>query len=75
MISHVECPRVRFSDLCCSCLYINDFQKSSKLLTFVLFADDTGVCFSHKNPNTLVNTVNTELSRIYMNGFVVTNCL
>ena len=46
-------------------LYINDFQNSSKLLSFVLFADDTSVFYSHKNPNTLVNTVNTELSRIH----------
>ena len=37
-------------------LYINDFQNSSKLLSFVLFADDTSVFYSHKSPNTLVNT-------------------
>ena len=46
-------------------LYINDFQNSSNLLSFILFADDTSVFFSHKNPNTLVDTVNTELSRIH----------
>ena len=45
--------------------YINDFQNSSNLLSFILFADDTSVFFSHKNPNTLVDTVNTELSRIH----------
>ena len=35
------------------------------MLSFILFADDTSVFFSHKNPNTLVDTVNTELSRIH----------
>ena len=46
-------------------LYIKDFQNSSNLLSFILFADDTSVFFSHKNPNALVDTVNTELSRIH----------
>ena len=46
-------------------LYINDFQNSSNVLSFILFADDTGVFFSHKNPDTLFNTVNSELKCIH----------
>ena len=46
-------------------LYINDFQHSSQLLSFILFADDTSVFFSHKNPDILLNTINTELVNIY----------
>ena len=45
-------------------LYINDFQNSSNVLSFILFADDTSVFFSHKNPDTLLNTVNNELKYI-----------
>ena len=46
-------------------LYINDFQNSSNVLSFILFADDTSVFFSHKNPDTLLNTVNSELKCIH----------
>ena len=46
-------------------LYINDFQNSSNVLSFILFADDTSVYFSHKNPDTLLNTVNSELKCIH----------
>ena len=46
-------------------LYINDFQNSSNVLSFILFADDTSVFFSHKNPDTLLNTVNNELKLIH----------
>ena len=35
-------------------VYINDFQNSSNVLSFILFADDTSVFFSHKNPDTLL---------------------
>ena len=44
---------------------VNDFQNSSNVLSFILFADDTSVFFSHKNPDTLLNTVNSELKCIY----------
>ena len=46
-------------------IYINDFQKSSSDLSFILYADDTSVFFSHKDPETLVNTVNLGLNSIY----------
>ena len=45
-------------------IYINDFCNSSTLLSFVLFADDSNLFFSHKNPNILVRTVNNELEKV-----------
>ena len=34
-------------------------------VSFILFADDTSVFLSHKNPDTLINTINSELGCIY----------
>ena len=45
-------------------IYINDFCKSSDKLSFILFADDTNLFFSHRNPHTLVETINIELFKI-----------
>ena len=45
-------------------LYINDFCNSSKDLSFILFADDTNIFLSHKNPNTLLYKVNSELNNV-----------
>ena len=45
-------------------LYINEFCKSSNSLSFILFADDTNLFFSHKNPNVLVDKINAELLNI-----------
>ena len=45
-------------------VYINDFSRSSDVLSFILFADDSNVFFSHNNPNTLVHTVNSELKQV-----------
>ena len=42
-----------------------DFQNSSDVLSFILFADDTSVFLSHKDPFTLLNTINTELKFVY----------
>ena len=48
-------------------LYINDFQYSSSVLSFFFFfADDSNVFFSHKNPQTLLETVNSELKNIIL---------
>ena len=46
-------------------VYINDFCRSSNILSFILFADDSNVFFSHDNPVTIVNTctVNSELNK------------
>ena len=45
-------------------IYINDFYRSSDIAYFILFADDTNLFFSHSNPNTLVEIVNSELEKI-----------
>ena len=45
-------------------VYMNDITKSSNLLNFILFADDTNIFHSHKYINTLVETLNNELKRV-----------
>ena len=45
-------------------IYINDFHRSSDILSFILFADDSNVFFSNKNPHTLIQTINTELNKL-----------
>lgn len=45
-------------------LFMNDFQNSSNILSFILFADDSSVFFSHNNPNTLLETVNLEMKLV-----------
>ena len=47
-------------------LYINDIASSSKLLQFIIFADDTNIFFSHSDLDPLINTVNTELCKIVL---------
>ena len=45
-------------------IYVNDIIRSSPILHFVLFADDTSIIHSHSNYNTLINQLNLELSKI-----------
>ena len=45
-------------------IYINDITKSSSTVSFILFADDTNILYSHKDLTELVNTLNTELTNI-----------
>ena len=45
-------------------IYINDLIYSSSSLTYVLFADDTNILYSHKNLNTLITTLNLELAKV-----------
>jgi hypothetical protein len=45
-------------------LYMNDICNTSKLLSLILFADDTTVFYSHEDVATLCKTVNMELSEI-----------
>ena len=45
-------------------LYVNDLHRTSNLLDFILFADDTNIFYSDKNINTLFETVNEELTHI-----------
>ena len=42
-------------------LYINDFQNSSNLMLFLLFADDSNIFYSHHDSQFLLDTLNTEL--------------
>merc|ERR1712208_74613 len=45
-------------------IYINNLPSATKILTSVLFADDTTLVKSDKNLQTLVETVNKELKHI-----------
>ena len=45
-------------------IYINDLCNVSKVLDFILFADDTNIFFSHKDPIFLMELVNTELQNL-----------
>ena len=42
-------------------LYINDFPRSLKKLTFRIFADDTNIFYSSKDPEQLQSGINEEL--------------
>ena len=44
--------------------FINDIANSSKLLDFIMFADDTNIFFKAKTPEALYEIVNTELTKI-----------
>ena len=45
-------------------LYINDLPLSSPSSHFIIFADDTNILFSHKDPIQLQDLINTELKNI-----------
>ena len=45
-------------------LYINDLSTVTKLLTFIMFADDTNIFVSGKNLDHIVSVVNSELKTI-----------
>ena len=45
-------------------LYINDLHYCSSLLSFILFADDTTIFFSHRNFASLINILNLELVKV-----------
>ena len=47
-------------------IYINDLPRSSKKLTFYLFADDTNIYYESNNPDLLQKTVNKELKKVKM---------
>ena len=46
-------------------LYVNDMCNVSKLLKFILFADDTNIFYSQDRLPELVNVLNTELDNMY----------
>ena len=45
-------------------LYVNDMINCSKLLHFILFADDTNLFYSSSNYNDLMDVVNNELDKL-----------
>jgi hypothetical protein len=45
-------------------IYINDIIHVSKILDFVLFADDTNIFFSHKSPAQLIQILNDEIKKL-----------
>ena len=45
-------------------IYINDIIISTPRLEFLLFADDTSIFISHKDPKVLEENINSELSNI-----------
>lgn len=45
-------------------MYINDLPSSTTQFKYTLFADDTSLFMSHKDPKTLEETVNNELSSV-----------
>jgi len=45
-------------------VYMNDISRCSDILSIILFADDTNLFLSHKNLDTLENTMNHELRKI-----------
>ena len=45
-------------------VYINDFNNSSDVLSFILFADDSNLFYSHNDRNVLINTINSEMEKV-----------
>ena len=54
-------------------LYINDFNQSTDLLNFILFADDTTIYHAEQNIQALENTINREL--VTVSNWLMTNRL
>ena len=46
-------------------VYVNDMCNVSKLLKYVLFADDTNILYSHDHLPELVTVLCTELDKMY----------
>ena len=45
-------------------IYINDIHKSSEILKFHLFSDDTSIFYSHKDLRNVEMTLNNELIKV-----------
>jgi hypothetical protein len=45
-------------------LYVNDIVKTSTILKFVLFADDTTITYSHKDIGNQFDVINKELQKV-----------
>ena len=46
-------------------LYVNDLPRSSKKITFIIFADDTNVLYSTNDPKELETVINEELGNVF----------
>ena len=49
-------------------LYINDLNNVSTLVELILFADDTNLFMSHKDPVYLAASLNSELNKLSTNS-------
>ena len=56
-------------------IYINDICLTSKLLKYIVFADDTTVFYSNKDINFLYGNVNKKNYKKCVTGLNVRNCL
>ncbi len=45
-------------------IYVNDIYKSSKILQFCLFADDTSILYANENLDVLEDVINSELEKV-----------
>ena len=55
------CSTMKHIDPLLFILYISDFCRSSDILSFVLFADDTNLFFYHRDSHSLVEIINIEM--------------
>ena len=61
---NVYCIEHSYCVYCYVLLYINDLCNVSKVVDFILFADDTNIFFSHKDFNSLSETLNSEMCKL-----------
>ena len=45
-------------------IYINDIIRTSPILSFILFADDTNIFYSHENLQSLIQVLNQEIPKV-----------
>ena len=60
----MRCPQGSILGPLLFLIYINDMCDVSKVLDFILFADDTNIFFSNKNINVIEKTLIEELPNL-----------